>query len=1195
MYSEAIIDIKDVLTQKFNEEIFIEFVINLVNLESKDLLNFNCFEPNGTSYEKYVDYVKDIGKYKDNNRNTIVLSIVKLKESPEKARTMQRNFIANHMKEIGANVSIVGLYSEKTDVWRISFVKLDYTLDIHGIHEKLTPAKRYSYLIDPSLNNHTAQEQLSKLYDYDSQKATVEDIENVFSVEVVTDEFFKMYKEKYLDLKELLEKDSNFISEANRLDIKINDFSEEFAKKLMGQISFLYFLQKKGWLGVQIVPKEIKYEEIIKILEKQNEDTKRIICKVYTRQNDIVKRLPRELKKLTDKESEKLALAFKNTDYDKIWGTGSKTFIRDVFETANEHKLNFFNEYLEPLFYNALSKERGETEYYPRFNCKIPFLNGGLFDPIYGYKWNEVRINIPNNFFSNKKDGNDTGSGLLDLFDMYNFTINEDEPLEKEIAVDPEMLGKIFENLLEVKERKSKGAFYTPREIVHYMCQESLINYLENETGIFHDYIEIFIKYGEIIKDVDININKKEDYKMPKVIVDNLNNIDKALENIAIADPSVGSGAFPLGMLNEIVKARNVITQYISKQNINKSLVNDRSIYNLKRHAMKECIFAVDIEPSAVDITKLRLWLSLVVDADQKTVNTLPNLDYNIMVGNSLIDEFKGIKLFDEELLKDNIYRKYKEVGNQITIDVKGSNFTIGIDQEYKLLEDIQLLQSKYFDTKDAEIKIDIKKKIEIKEWDLIEYKLNREQGLSFKEIQELKKQRSLHKRPYFLWKLEFSKIFKEKDGFDIVIGNPPYIEFKKLDKYQKKEFKNRYVSAKGKYDIYVIFIEMSKNILNKNGCLCFINPTMFMKRDYGKEIRKFIAKNFKVSKILDFEDKQMFSSATTYTGIFILKNNIEKSNKYDFEYYRLNEIVYESFKLDNDFNLKKYFEFMKCSSEKLNDEIWNFNNNQNELLLKKIEDGSTTLEELSEVIFQGIASGKDEVFYINQEIVNQYNIEDEIIHPILKGKDIKMYNINWSGNYVIYPYKCRLLIKENEMKQKYSNTYKYLVDSKEKLKGRGYFDKSNKLWYELWNQRNGDYFEKTKIITSEINKNNSFVIDKNKFYGNTKTYNIILKDNTEENYYYILGILNSDLINYYYKNITVPKSGGFYAYKTQFLKKIPIKFNKLYFEKISNIAKSLTVEINESLINQINDMVYKLYKINDNEIEIINNFLFKK
>ena len=230
---------------------------------------------------------------------------------------MQRNFIAKHMKDMDVDASIVGLYSEDTDVWRISFVKLDYSIDIEGIHEKLTPAKRYSYLIEPGLHNHTAVEQLSKLYDDDTKKASIKDIESAFSVEVVTDEFFKMYKEKYLDLKELLEKDVNFISEAQRLDIEIHDFSEEFAKKLMGQISFLYFLQKKGWLGVKIVPKKISKVELREIYRRQDEETRNIINKVYKSEDEFMTLKSKILKDLSNDEAERLACSFKNTKYDE--------------------------------------------------------------------------------------------------------------------------------------------------------------------------------------------------------------------------------------------------------------------------------------------------------------------------------------------------------------------------------------------------------------------------------------------------------------------------------------------------------------------------------------------------------------------------------------------------------------------------------------------------------------------------------------------------------------------------------------------------------------------------------------------------------------------------------------------------------------------------------------------------------------
>jgi len=193
----------------------------------------------------------------------------------------------------------------------------------------------------------------------------------------------------------------------------------------LGQIVFLYFLQKKGWFGVE---------------------------------------------------------------RDAAWGTGPKNFLRQLFEKKHGTYKNFFNDILELLFYEALAKERDDA-FYGNFNCKIPFLNGGLFDPINDYDWVHTDILLPDELFSNaiKTKEGDIGTGILDVFDRYNFTVKEDEPLEREVAVDPEMLGKVFENLLDVKDRKSRGTYYTPREIVHYMCQESLINYLDTALNMQED------------------------------------------------------------------------------------------------------------------------------------------------------------------------------------------------------------------------------------------------------------------------------------------------------------------------------------------------------------------------------------------------------------------------------------------------------------------------------------------------------------------------------------------------------------------------------------------------------------------------------------------------------------------------------------------------------------------------------------
>ncbi|GAI39138.1 unnamed protein product, partial [marine sediment metagenome] len=236
-------------------------------------------------------------------------------------------------------------------------------------------------------------------------------------------------------LDELISKDSKIRSDFKTKNINTVDFS----KKLLGQIVFLYFLQKKGWFGVA---------------------------------------------------------------RDADWGTGPKNFLRELFDGKHGKYKNFYNDILEPLFYEALRNDRSyDDDYYRLFNCKIPFLNGGLFDPINNYDWVHTDINLPDDLFSNEiiTKERDKGTGILDIFDRYNFTVKEDEPLEKEVAVDPEMLGKVFENLLEVKDRKSKGTYYTPREVVHYMCQQSLINYLatEMEEKVSKDDIEKLIKYGE--------------------------------------------------------------------------------------------------------------------------------------------------------------------------------------------------------------------------------------------------------------------------------------------------------------------------------------------------------------------------------------------------------------------------------------------------------------------------------------------------------------------------------------------------------------------------------------------------------------------------------------------------------------------------------------------------------------------------
>ncbi|MBI2251665.1 MAG: hypothetical protein HYU63_02735 [Armatimonadetes bacterium] len=547
--------IEETFQNSFEKEKFVYFIKNLLNnIEIlKEHPYSGPFIPD--PYKPYVNTLYRVGKYVDNLDNEVDVLIVGLKKetSLERARTAQRNFIAWYLNGSRGgkmkDAALVAFVSPNPDDWRFSLVKMEYKLvetpagKIKAEGE-FTPARRWSFLVGKNENSHTAKKQLLPILQNIQKNPKLSDLENAFNIEIVTKEFFGKYKELFLktteELEKIIAKDSVVAADFKEKNVD----SINFAKKLLGQIVFLYFLQKKGWLGV-----------------KQG----------------------------------------------GLWGAGPKNFLRKLFNKEIAAYKNFFNDIMEPLFYKALAVDnRGKESIYEPFNCRIPFLNGGLFDPINNYDWECTDIIFPDELFSNNektKEG-DLGTGILDVFDRYNFTVKEDEPLEKEVAIDPEMLGKVFENLLEVKDRKSKGSYYTPREIVHYMCQESLINYLaaelspesgnEAQNGSRPDVtsgryilskaknsiplkqeIETFIRHGELAIEHDkLAIAKKEEnseyngkYKkirMPESIKDNAKLIDEKLKNIRVCDPAVGSGAFLVGMINEIIRARNALTPYLS-------------------------------------------------------------------------------------------------------------------------------------------------------------------------------------------------------------------------------------------------------------------------------------------------------------------------------------------------------------------------------------------------------------------------------------------------------------------------------------------------------------------------------------------------------------------------------------------------------------------------------------------------------
>jgi hypothetical protein len=781
---QVVNQVKNTFQNPFDRDRFLIFTRNLFNSINEE----KAFHVRGYVKEKYRRVIKTyerLATYTDpQDRKIDILAVyIRRESSLEYARTSLRNFVADYLKTRGEkDAALVAFVPPDGGDWRFSLVKMEYRYDENKkkIKERFTPAKRYSFLVGKHEKTHTAQSRLSPLVADDERYPTLENIEEAFSVERVTREFFNKYRELFIETKDKLDALVNE-SPAIRQDFENKNIDTgDFAKKLLGQIVFLYFLQRKGWFGVK---------------------------------------------------------------RGAAWGAGSKNFLRELFEKKHGYYKNFFNDVLEPLFYQALRYDRSsDDDYFSQFDCRIPFLNGGLFDPINNYDWVNTDIELPDALFSNSRETKegDIGTGILDIFDRYNFTVKEDEPLEKEVAVDPEMLGKVFENLLEVKDRKSKGTYYTPREIVHYMCRESMINYLatELESEVPGKDIETLVKFGEMGVEHDATYVEKKakgveyngEYSkpnLPKSIEKHAELIDEKLKNIRICDPAVGSGAFLVGMMQEIGRARNALTPHIKNK-------NERTMYSFKRHVIQNCLYGVDIDPGAVEICKLRLWLSLIVDEeDIKQIKPLPNLDYKIVCGNSLLSVKKN--LFNAEL--------------------------------FNKLEELKPL---YF----SETNVNRKR----------EYKNQIDQLIS----------QITNGRKDFDFEVYFSEVFHEKKGFDVVIANPPYIVL------PGKELEN-FRWTKGNQNTYVAFLEIADNYINEKGIISYIIPSTWLAGNKFKELRKDLLAKERIHQIIQLP-YDIFEAAYVDNVIFMvtgkdIHNNIIKTFKFNIrDSLRQENIIFKEF-----------------------------------------------------------------------------------------------------------------------------------------------------------------------------------------------------------------------------------------------------------------------------------------------------------
>lgn len=1117
----------------------------------------------------------------------IIAVKLRMTNSVERARSIQRSFISKLLSDNNHDAALVAFYCEDDVRWRLSFVRLDYEFAAGKVKMNLTPAKRYSYLVGEGEPCHTAMEQLLPIFDEEKFNPSLDRIEEAFSVENVTKAFFDKYKEKYLELKEFLDTNEAFFKESNSHKFT----SEQFAKKLMGQLAFLYFLQKKGWLGVRCIKTTVTKKEYDNLYWYSNA-TKAVVPKIFFKVGEDEYKINVSLlvsKEFSDDEADILAGAFSSLKF-KVdrWGDGSKTFVRDLFVACQKSKeKTFFNDYLEPLFYEALNHKRGVNNYYKRFNCKVPFLNGGLFEPLKNYDWEYTEFNIPDSFFSNVEEkGIREADGILDIFDRYNFTMNEDEPLEREVAVDPEMLGKIFENLLDVNDRKSKGAFYTPREIVHYMCQESIVNYLVCEVNVPYDDIMQFVLYGEYMKDQDCSFKTmqgEQNRTIPESVYQKLHQIDNALENIRIADPSVGSGAFPLGMLSEIVKIRDNITSYYASIIENKTeklrKFQERNLYNLKWNTIKNCIYAVDIEASAVDIAKLRLWLSLVIDVDleptideqafgtvkQKEPRTLPNLDYNVMCGNSLIDEYEGIQFFDKKFLIPN------------NIDYNGIQMELFAEDMSRYIYELFKKQEALFGEQNPDNKKILKEEIDNIIDNIILAKLS--QYNNEDTIMKYQNIRENGSKPFFIWELEFGRVFKEKGGFDIVIGNPPYFNVQTLGAgnetvaYLKKNYDEIWMD---KSDILFYFIY--KGYMISCGQVNFITSNAYLFSDKAKKLRNFMIDKLPLSKIINFEKYMVFSSASITSCISFWKKQQEVTNVTKALVFKeeVNNLMAELTSQKDWFDVKlkhnSVFALVPQHIKEINARI----------------DGN--YRGLSEIVKvgKGMETAANGV-YAFKEIPP---FPAQYIRKRMLGENIKKYYYNESDEYLLY---FENINNFNELDR---TVKEYLEENREILENRATVKNEGRDWWRYSRPLHKDYYKYNKLWCSYRGKNNCFAFDDTGEYIGFTNTTVVFDTNDSIDLKYILALLNSSTLNYRYKSIGKQTGSGIFEFFENGIGKLPIPEitmdeQKPFVKVIDEIIKTKSISLENDisyLERKIDEMVYKLYGLNETQIGIIEN-----
>lgn len=852
------------------------------------------------------------------------------------------------------------------------------------------------------------------------------------------------------------------------------------------------------------------------------------------------------------------------------WEGGNKNYLNDLVD-KHEGNNRLLTDVLETLFFDTLNKKR-ENDIAAKIlgeNIKIPYLNGGLFDKD---RIDALNIDFPYSYFKN----------LMDFFAMYNFTIDENDPDDSEIGIDPEMLGHIFENLLE--DNKDKGAFYTPKEIVQYMSKESIAQYLRTHTDeSLHKAIETLIRDGV----VDVSLQSKDIAK----------SIDKLLYEVKVCDPAIGSGAFPMGVLNVLFHTHQLIYGF-TKAN------EDFSPEKVKREIIQNNIFGVDIEQGAVDIARLRFWLALVVDG--KEPKPLPNLDYKIVCGNSLLNCYDIKEPLDDVFEEYNADCEADERMSLVKYKQMVAEYTNTSDHNKKeqfknTIDDIKSVFRSELTDKERNKLTKLKRKIN-----------NLEAPSLFERVQEeivllkkLKKQLKDLEAEYdeieinkvyedaFEWRFEFPSLLDDDGnfmGFDLIIGNPPYLRIqgiRDINPLYADELVNKYSSATGSFDLYAMFVERGLQLINSRGVVNFIMPVKWTNAAFGKGLRGLVAEQKAANKIINFGAYQVFN-ASTYTALQWFVPNSE--NLY---YYELDH------NLETNQELGLYLKSIDKESaseipiNKLDKNTWVLTVGQTTKILKEIEKHPRCVGDIFEKIFQGLATGKDDVYFLygcteqNGMIIGESKqlkrcvmIERGLVKPLLKGEDVHRYDNIRTNRYVIFPYKIEngkaMLYTENELSILFPNGYKYLKENEVILRAREkYRFNIEGEWHQYSRKQGILYANQIKLVAPDISMGGNFALDaRGEFYQTTTIYGYIKKSDIQESYKFWMALLNSRLCWWFLSNTGTVLANGFFRFKPDYIKPFPVPKN--IPNEIASVVENLAdyASFVKSLDKPISDLV---------------------